>query len=51
MSEIKSVSKIFFHHLHRIPRLEPLISKTKKKVLFKDLEEILMLIKSFFWID
>lgn len=36
---------MFFHHLHRIPRLEPLINKTKKKV-FKDLEEMLMLIKS-----
>lgn len=29
MSEIKSVPEILFHHLHRIPRLEPLISKTK----------------------
>lgn len=36
---------MFFHHLHRLPRLESLINKTKNKV-FKDLEEMLMLIKS-----
>ena len=45
MPLIKSISKIFFHHLHRIPRLEPLLNKTKEKVL-KNLEAILMLIKS-----
>lgn len=41
---------MFFYPPHRIPRLEPLINKTKKKV-FEDVEEMLLLMKSFIWID
>lgn len=41
----KSILEILFHHLHRIHRLDSWLTKQKRK-FSKDLEEMLMLIKS-----